>query len=192
MSEFLSLKNAWLKVAPGVTLTERIDAVIVRLDEYFHTWGSQRIVTSGFRLKQDQVKLIIDYAKKKGIQLWDNARPEDGDLRAAGTYVWQMTWSKLLAAGVVINPPREAAVLKDYKKSNGVLVYAGTLLQPSAHMSGRAFDISGRQGDQEGSVAASVTDELEIIKDALKSDPDIGIASYVAERENNCLHVNVV
>jgi len=188
--EFKSLKNKWLVVMPYVILTPTIDYAISRLDKHFQEFNSVRYVTSGLRDAIQQLGIIIDYAKAYDIPV--NFVKEDINVKilSSDNYVWQEVWSKLREKGLIINPPYLASCLYDHKK-NGMLIKAGTIIPPTPHSRGECFDMSGWRGNQTQNEAKSVDDEARIIQVAMDLDAEIGILSYVIERANNCLHVNV-
>jgi hypothetical protein len=168
MNEFLSLGNKFLTVLPGVVLTRAIDNVIAALDVHFESLPSD--VTSGLRMPEDQLRIIINYAKKRGISV-DFTQKDINSRDTSGQYVWQFVWSKLLDTGLLINPPIAAACLGTYKH--------GQIIQPSSHFRGTAFDIDGMDIDvKERVILMAMAD-------------GIPIYSYVIERENNCVHINV-
>jgi hypothetical protein len=182
--------NRWLLVMPGVTLTPQVDPVIARLDAYFGDRAMIRFVTSAYRLKQDQLRIIIDYARRNGYP--PHFTTDDVDKQNdMGIYVWADAWTTLLQKGIAVNPPCAAPVLRDYRNTNGVLIHAGTLIPSSAHFSGKAFDISGSRGNQDPAHAKRIDDEVEVVKFAMGRQADLGIRSYTVERLQNCLHINV-
>lgn len=176
---------------PGVTLTSQVDPVIARLDGYFGDRAMLRFVTSAYRLKQDQLRIIISYTT--WLKYPVNFTAYDADTKDnQGVYVWADAWTYCLEHGIAINPPNTAPVLRDYTKTNGIFVSAGTMIPASSHFTGKAFDISGSRGNQNQELAKRIDDELDVIKFALVRQTDLGIRSYTVERIQNCLHINVV
>jgi hypothetical protein len=168
--------NLFLKFRKGVIRTAETDPVIARLDRHFGHFNSQREITSIKRDPRDQLRIIINYALRMKIKV--NCSENDLDLKLEnGQYIWQEPWSRILESGIIANPPLVAATLYDYKHPVKGIVKAGTVIQPSSHFTGRAFDISGQVGN--------------IIEYALKEEPGIGIRSYLIERQQDCTHCNV-
>lgn len=177
-------KNKFLKFFPGVVRTQSTDAVIFRLDKYFAAKQHVAYVTSIKRTAEDQLRTIKEYCVLNKI---DKEFPEIrtcgvSDKLPDGTYAWQKAWSRLLNKGIIINPPLAAVVLFDYYK-NGKNK-KGETIPPSGHFYGDCFDIGGKGGKD-----LTPNDELEIISYAMGQDKDLGIESFLLERNNNCLHV---
>lgn len=182
------IKNKWLTVGPGVIRTPVTDKVIVALEPYFAEKQHKAIVTSVLRTPESQLELIKKECIRRGM---DKEFPKiltcgvDSITNLkTGIYAWQQAWSRLLSLGYIVNPPKAAVVLFDYWK-NGKNK-KGEIIQPSSHLLGTAFDIGGR-----GGLDKTPADEVEIISGAMARNPKIGIRSFLLERENNCLHVNV-
>ena len=174
--------NKWLIVRHGVVLTPIIEPVIIALDAYFEKHKLKAYVTSGLRDADDQLRVIRSYLKRKGL---DSKYPEAmtcgvGDKNADGTYVWQMGWSALLNVGVIINPAYRAVCLMNYIR-NGVNK-KGHWIGQTPHAGGTAFNVGGGSN--------GIMDELAVLNDALKEKKIAGLKSFLAERENNALHVN--
>lgn len=185
MTEFKSKSNKWLRIADGVTLTDKIDGPIHALDKYFERAGLVRYVVSGYRLRSDQVRIIRNYA----IDQLGGADYGEFDVEKKnpiGQYVWQYDWSRLLEKGYLIAPPMPATVLVHYMK-DGVNRF-GQLWEPSGHFGGGCFDISGSRGDQDADEAKSVDDELKVVKGAM-AEEDLGLNPPTVERKNNALHL---
>lgn len=180
--------NKWLTLAPGVTRTPITDMVIVALEPTFAKRQHKATVTSILRKPEDQLRIIREECIKRGI---DKEFPEIltcsvdsiSNLKT-GVYAWQGAWSRLLNKGFIVSPPKAAVVLFDYWK-NGKNK-KGEIIQPSGHFLGTCFDIGGR-----GGLDDTPADEVEIISDAMAGNPKIGIRSFLLERKNNCLHINV-
>jgi hypothetical protein len=180
--EDMDLKN--LTFRPGVIRTLATDLVIERLDPFFGAAGHRAEITSVLRTQESQLQVITDYARMRSI-LKPGEKLNFADVvEHGGKSVprWQLVWSTLLSLGVLINPPRSAAVLTDYFKDGENR--KGQIIQPSSHFLGKAFDIGGRGGDPR-----TAQDEYDIIMKAAKTG--IGIKSVVLERANNCVHCNV-
>ena len=181
----LSKQNKFLKIRPGVELTPLLDRVASKLEPFFAEAKHIAYVTSGKRNPEDQLRIIKDYVKRKNIQdeFIEGAKlGSQVSWKGKIIYSWQLAWSKLLNAGVIINPPLRAEVLLDYINKSGVN-RKGAFLNPSVHFSGLALDIGGG--------ANSIGDETAIVKKAIVSKTIPEIVSIVPERENNCLHINV-
>lgn len=175
-------KNRWLLLRDGVKRTTKTDPVIARLDEYFFLSHLVSYVTDVLRTPEDQVALIMRYAKSEKLDVQFKAT----DFAVVGTdghYVWQMTWSILLSKGYLINPPMAAKVLTDYVK-DGINKKGQTIMQ-SAHFAGKCFDIGGYDAAD-----PTVTNEQAVTELAMRSQ--VGIKDITVERKNNCVHVCVV
>jgi hypothetical protein len=169
--EAYSNKN--LLVPESVVLNERLNSTLVAIDKYWPPNAEK--VTSGVRKPEDSLRIIRNYLKSKGLSLKYPEAMTCGmnDENPDGTYKWQKAWSHLLNIGVIINPPLEAHCLMDYYR-NGVNKI-GQLIRQSPHTRGTAFDLSG-------------IDSLTIVKRLLE---DKMIRSYLVERENNCIHIDI-
>lgn len=177
-----SKDNKWLIVKESVILTPVIERVIVSLDKYFEKHKLKAYVTSGLRDANAQLIVIKSYLKKKGL---DGKYPQVmickvEDKLPSGEYVWQMAWSNLLNIGVIINPPIAAKCLMNYINKSGKN-RIGSIISQTPHASGTAFNVGG--GDN------GIMDELAVLTDA-KNDKLAGLKDFLAERENNALHVN--
>lgn len=176
-----ALENKWLVVLPGVILTPAIEPVITALEPYFEKAKIKAFVTSGLRTAEDQLRVIRQYLVKKGLdkkypQAMTCAVHDSKD----GEYAWQMAWSNLLNAGVIINPPLPAVLLMDYYNSKN-RNRKGLLFPQTAHASGTAFNIGGGGN--------GVDDEAAVVQRAI-DDKVKGLKSFVKERENNAIHCN--
>lgn len=181
----LSSNNKFLIVKDGVVLNDKLDKSICKLEPFFKESNHIAYVTSGIRTAEKQLQIIKDFIHNKKIsdEFTELAKVESKVIYAGGEiYSWQLAWSKLLNAGVIINPPLKAKLLLDYINKAGKN-RKGDFFNPSVHFSGKAFDIGGGPN--------SVSDEKEIVMEAIKSGTCLEIVSFVVERENNCLHINV-
>jgi hypothetical protein len=178
--EFQSYKNQWLTVGSNIKLTEVTDKVIVQLDRAFEEAKLKAVVTSVLRLAEDQMRIIRQYlvrtklSKKYPEALKCGVDEKDAD----GNYVWQMGWSALLNAGVIVNPPRRAKVLMDYIR--GGVNRKGTLINESPHFRGTAFDVGGGSD--------TIDNELKVIQKAIASGKIKGLVGILAEHNNNAVH----
>lgn len=175
--------NQFLRVKPSVRLSPQMIPVILGLEKYFQEAGVVAWVTSGIRNSMDQLNTIVKYCKKYHV---DNEFPEvltclPTDKRKDGKYVWQPAWSRLLNIGVIINPPFPAVCLFDYY-SDGKNK-KGRLIGHSPHYYGNGVDIGG-------GVDHDISNELPPVQRAL-ADKLPGLKSYLVERKNNCIHLNV-
>lgn len=184
--ELKSINNKYLIVKAGVNLNEKLDAVIAKLDKHFAEADHKAFVTSGIRNETDQLRIIKDYCIKRKIDdpyIKDSAINTKTIWEGKEIYTWQLAWSKLLNQGIIINPPATAEVLLDYYNRHDIN-RKGDKIQPSVHFQGRAFDIGGG--------ANSVDDEKQILVSAIQGGGFPMITNFVVERQNNCLHVDVV
>jgi hypothetical protein len=173
--------NKFLLLGDKAIMTPVIEAVVVALDPYFEEANLKATVTSGLRVPIDQLRIVRDYLKKKGL---DKKYPEAmtcsvDEKNSEGNYKWQMAWSNLLSAGIIINPPVRAVCLMDYVNKAGVN-RKGQYIEASNHFSGNAVNIGGGGN--------GVSDELAVIEKAKPHIPQI--VSIVVERENNAIHLN--
>jgi len=174
--------NKWLTVSSNVKLTPSITPVIIGLDKYFEEAKLKAVVTSGLRDAVDQLRVIRQYLTLKGLdKKYPHAMACQVDDFANEEYAWQMAWSNLLNIGVIINPPLKARCLMDYKNKNGVNL-KGYEFKQTPHASGTALDIGGG--------ANGIADEVKVIEKAAQ-DKKLGIISFLPERENNAIHINV-
>ena len=181
--KIMSVKdNKWLIVKDNVVLTPIIEPVIIELDAYFEKHKLKAYVTSGLRDADDQLRVVRSYLKRKGLDsTYPDAMTCKVDERLSdGTYKWQRGWSALLNVGVIINPPFRAVCLMNYIR-NGVNK-KGQWIGQTPHAGGTAFNVGGGSN--------GIMDELAVLNDALKEKKIKGLKSFLAERENNALHVN--
>lgn len=173
--------NKFLIVLDHVVLTTTIEPVIIALDKYFEEANLKAFVTSGLRDAEDQLRIIRQYLKSKGLHLkYSNAMiGKATDKLPNGEYIWQMGWSALLNAGIIINPPLQAVLLMDYFNAKGINRKGDTFNQ-TPHATGKPFDIGGG--------ADGLNNEIAVIEKAKKDIPSI--VGWVIERNNNCLHVD--
>jgi hypothetical protein len=169
-------KNKNLLVPENIVLTTELDFALCAIDKYWPP--ASETVTSAVRTPDDQIRIIRQYLRKKGLQVFypqamtcelDDLITKDGKQ----IYAWQEGWSALLNAGIIVNPPYEAECLMDYFR-NGVNK-KGHWIGQSPHVKKKAFDLSG-------------TDSLTIVKRLVE---DKMIRGYLVERENNCIHVDI-
>lgn len=170
--------NRWLVVKKGVKEGSfETSQVIVFLDRFFESCKSY--VTSILRDPKDQLRIIIDYAKKLKVPV--DFTENDFDVKIGDRYIWQKTWSRLLNLGVIISPPRPAVCLEDYIR--GGVNMKGKVINASPHFTGYAFDISGQNLDK----------IIKVIEKAKLEDQNLKILikNYLVEHNNNCVHVDV-
>ena len=185
-----SYNNQFLTVdSERVVLTNSVDPVIHALDSYFKGAGLTARVTRALTDPKGQLRVIKQYIRAKGLDRRFNSLIECEDVNELtddGRYfIWQEGWSRLLNLGVIINPPVRAMVLMDYFGPHGNGANRkGTYINSTPHTQGNCFDIGGR-----GGLDHTIKDELVIIQKAYK-DKLPGMVSYLAEHNNNCIHVN--
>lgn len=184
-----TLKTTSLLVRPWVELTPSIVPVILQLDAWFDAVQLTCWVTSGKRDTAVQLGIIRQAAIDRGLaNEFPFVRGMKLEDRTAfqGSVVptWLPIWGQLLTIGFLVNPPESARVPFDYvhPKSHRRIV-AGTLIQPSAHLRGMAFDIGGK-----GGMIDTVVDEEAVVNRAFSSGEIPSLLSYTVEHENNAVH----
>lgn len=180
-----SESNIYLIVKPGVVLTPVIDTVIAGAEYFFKEAELFAFVTSGLRDAHDQLRIVKNYLKVKGLnKLYPQVMACNNPMDKAGQYyVWQLAWSHLLNAGVVINPPLAAECLMDYYGPTGKGPNKkGKIINQTPHANGVCFDIGGAGGED-----ATIKDELEVMQYAMKVGIP-GLENILPEHNNNCIH----
>ena len=177
---------SWLIYLESVKKTPAITRTVELLDSYFN--GESSMITSGWRAPMDQVRIIVEKAKKHGI---DKEFPEFSVVKEPEVmdlimdkprYWWQRTWSRLLHLQDIVNPPIPAELLEDYwNPLNPNHNKKGEIIQVSNHQRGLSFDIGGEDN------------LIEKSKRVMKANQAGGcfIVSYLTERINNAVHVDV-
>jgi hypothetical protein len=164
--------NKNLLVPRSVVLNERLNSVLCAIDKYWPPNGET--VTSGVRTPEDSLRIIRTYLKRKDLaRIYPEAMTCAIDDKDGDIYAWQTAWSHLLSLKVIINPPLPAKCLMDYYR-NGKNK-KGQIIGQSPHIRGTAIDLSGI--DSEVIVKRLVEDGM--------------IRSYLVERENNCIHIDI-
>jgi hypothetical protein len=178
--------NVFLKLRPGVVLTPVIEPVICALEVYFREANLKAFVTSGLRDAHDQLRIVKRYLVVKGLaQLYPAAMACKHPLEKEGKhYVWQLAWSHLLNAGVIINPPLAAECLMDYMRNGKNR--KGTIINQTPHANGVCFDIGGAGGED-----ATIKDELTVMQRAMKAGVK-GLINILPEHNNNAIHCDCV
>lgn len=181
-----SRNNKFLKVKEGVVLTPIIDRVITALDPYFEKCPSW--VTSGLRTPEDQLRIIRNALKARGLsnefkEAFDKGLTDKVTFKGKTVYAWQPGWSKLLNVGYIVNPPYTAEVLFDYYRPGSAENRKGKMIGPTPHKDGTAFDVGGG--------ADGIKGELACIEKA-KADKLAGLKGYLAEHGNNAVHCDCV
>jgi hypothetical protein len=190
-------KDDYLEVLDAVVLTAAIEDSITAVRPYFEKAGLKAFVTSGKRDPSDQLRIIRDYSINKKIRglypefsqglflNWSLDKKVKFQIDGVDREIfwWQQTWSKLLNIGVLINPPITAECLMDSLRANGTN-RKNCVIPASSHFSGKAWDIGG--GDDH-----NPTNEYQVIEEA-KKDQNTRIFSLTLERENNCIHINIL
>lgn len=198
----------FLEANKGVTLLPAQTSVILKLDSFFRERGQVSHVTSGVRTSESQLRVIREYCLRKNLtaqypeimkcgvedKFTQGDIPDGNVLKwhpiwklRKHVYAWQFAWSKLLTEKILISPPVRAECLFEYVR-NGKNYYMKEM-PPSNHIiTGTnphgAIDIGGGED--------GISDEVEIVSEAMRVSPGIGIRSMVLERENNCLHLNIL
>jgi len=181
-----SKENKFLIVKDNVKLNDKLDAAIVKFDKVFEKANHKAYVTSGIRTAEDQLRIIKDYCTRKGIKddfIKDAKVDSKVQYDNEEIYSWQLAWSKLLNAGIIINPPIKAKLLLSYIGKNGK-ERKGDYFNPSPHFFERSFDIGGG--------ADSIENEKDIVIEAIKKGELAMVKSFVVERQNNCLHIDII
>ena len=175
-------ENKFLKVDPKVVLNTLIEKVVIALDAYFEKANLKAVVTSGVRTSEDQLRIIRQFltSKKLNIKYPEAMSGLVTDKLADGNYIWQMGWSALLNCGIIINPPLKAKLLLDYFNASGKN-RNGDVFEKTIHSNGLAVDIGGGSD--------GLNNEVAVVEKAKKEIPEI--VSWVIERSNNCLHLNL-
>jgi hypothetical protein len=134
----------WIVFEPNVIRTLQTDIVIEKLMPYFQAAGFVGRVTSVLRNKFQQLMLIQELAIQ--AKIIDTSFVLDFEYMSSyqGQVVpyWQIVWSKLLNAGIIVNPPTPAVVLMSYIKNN--IDKKGMLIGATPHQSGLCIDFGGR------------------------------------------------
>jgi hypothetical protein len=180
--------NKFLKVRKLVNLTPTIDEAIALLDGYFEQANIKAEVSDGLRTQAEQLKLIIKKCLKHKI---DKEFPLIRAAKLNDKETWVNAWGRLLTIGEMINPPIATAAPFDYKKSDGTLRKAGTVIPMSGHQYGADFDISGY--NQELNINVSLQSIANVIATFLKN-PMSGneVSGYLIEPVNGAVHVDCV
>lgn len=167
----------------GVKRTPSTDAVIAKLQPIFVQESFKAYVTSVLRLKEDQLRIIENYARDKGIIGKDVHLEFVSTTTLDGTAypLWQVVWSKLLSKGIIINPPVPAQVLLDYFRDGKNKL--GQWIQPSPHFLGNSFDIGGFNETNTAEMCAEILNRVKA---------QVGIKTVLLERANNCVHNDVL
>lgn len=178
-----SLHNKWLIVNPHVVLTKHIDQVIFDLDAHFAKVKLVSQVTSGLRDALSQLRIIRNALTRRGLaELYlDTFEDINKKIEWEGkeVFAWQPGWSALLNIGYVVNPPFPAEVLMNYYRPGSTENSKGKIIQSSPHFRGTAFDVGGGPN--------GLNDEVAVVEASKVK----GIKSWLRERENNCLHIDV-
>ena len=177
--------NKFLIVRPSIRLTPIISPVLMEMDKIFQELGVTARVTRGQSTSEDQLAIVVQYAKRYGV---DKEFPEvlrclaTDKIGTSNEYVWQRAWSRLLNIGVIINPPYPAVALFDYIRNGGNR--KGQRIGYSPHVHGTAFDIGGGTDHD-------ISNELVVVEEA-KRRKIPGLKGYLPERKNNCVHIDCI
>lgn len=174
--------NKFLKVNSNVVLNELIEKVVVELDKHFEKANIKAVVTSGVRTADDQLRIIRQYlnSEKLAVNYPEALSGNATDKLPDGNYIWQMGWSALLNAGIIINPPLRAILLMDYFNAAGKN-RKGDYFNQTQHANGVCVDLGGGKN--------GLNDEIAVVSSAKAEIPEI--IDWVIERNNNCLHLNL-
>lgn len=179
-------ENKWLKVRPGVVLTESTKSVIISLEKYFEAAHVVAWVTSGLRGPEDQLRIIRNALTSRNLDtkypdVFKKDVSDKIEVNGKLIYAWQMGWSALLNIGFIVNPPFAAEVLMDYYRPGSTANKKGKVIGQTPHATGRAFDIGGGEG--------GISKELKVVETAIKNKVK-GLKGFLAEHGNNCVHVD--
>ena len=174
-------------ILPSVVLTPTIERCAEAVDPYLD--GLSVTMTSGKRMREAQLRIIIEKVKKHGIdKLYPEfnlciENPVDFKIKIDDQefYYWQRPWSKLLNIGEIVNPPIPAEVLLDYFRPGSTVNGKGRVIGISNHMKGNSFDLSG---ENLKAIAQKVADA--------KIGCKAFVAGYLLEDVNNAVHVDCV
>lgn len=180
---YKSLSNTNLIVRKTVVLTPRLDTVISTLDSLAKRMNIHEEITSGSRSPEMQLQTIIDLCHNNGMGIWHFTNTDVDSKLSNGNYIWQESWSLLLERGIIVNPPRAAMVLESYI-DNGVQK-RGTIIQPSSHIKGEAFDKTYRESLD----SSKKIDRL--IETAIFEMPELKILNFRIEPLQGCTHTNI-
>jgi len=185
------MPNRFLLLTDKVILNDTLRILVNKLDYYFGLEKYIAYVTSGIRTREQQLDIILKYAKEKNIY------DDFSELKTyAGTdytikiivpesskkvYWWQRVWSKLLNLGIIVSPLYPAECLYDYINPVTKENKKGKIIPSSAHFTGKALDISGED----------IRKVYNIVNNAYVVNKNLGIKSILLEHNNNCVHINV-
>lgn len=156
-------------------LDENTNATLCAIDKYWPP--NSEVVTSVIREPEDSLRIIRQFLRSEGLHLkYPEAMTCDilDTIPDVNQYVWQMGWSALLNAGIIVNPPYEAICLMDYFRDGKNK--KGKKIGQSPHVRKKAFDLSG-------------LDSLTIVKRLVE---DKLLRGYLVERKQNCLHCDLI
>ncbi len=180
--------NKFLKVRKFVKLTNTIDSAIALLEGYFEQANLKCEVSSGFRSSEEQLKIIVNKCLKHKV---DKEFPLIRAAHLLDVETWREPWGRLLTIGEMVNPPVPTAAPFDYKKSDGTLKKAGTIIQLSGHQLGQDFDISGF--NQELNISIELDKIVEVIKKFIDSGMATNhVSGYLKEPVNGCIHIDCI
>ncbi len=178
------IKRPWVKSSPT------IEVVLDGLEPFAAEAGVKMVITSGLRDPLDQLRVISGYADEHGVMM-PGFDPNDVHKRVTlpdlgkEVYAWQMTWSRLLHVGIIINPPLAAECLEDYIRPDGSNA-KGQVIPGTPHGSGKCFDEQA-DGDLRDQVD-EVVKKVEVLKAAKAAG--VPIKGWKIERKNNAIHVD--
>jgi len=178
----------WLSYAENVMPSDAIDRTAILIDPFFE--GEPSWITSGFRTGDKQLSIIVEKIAHHGIanqfpEYMENlGKPYTDGVKVDEKYYywWQRAWSKLLNLGDIVNPPVPAECLFSYIRPGSKEDKKGQIIPTSRHQQGLAFDIGGGN---------NLSEKVKRVMHANQSG-NCYIKSYLAERLNNCVHVDVM
>ncbi len=182
---FKAHENKFLILKAGFKNTAIIDPVLTGLDKICEELGIKLLATSGLRDSTDQLDLIRKYLINNGLRnqyedvFKHNFDEKVTDPTHGEIYAWQLGWSRLLNIGVIVNPPKDAICLLDYKRDG--INKKGMLIHKSPHFNGTCIDLGGGNNGLE--------DELKVVKLAMARKLP-GLVGYLYEPKNNAIHLD--
>jgi hypothetical protein len=180
--------NKFLKVRKFVKLTGTIDSAIALLDGYFEQANLHCEVSSGLRTSEEQLKIIVNKCLKHKV---DKEFPLIRAAKLSDTETWLNPWGRLLTIGEMVNPPMPTKCPFDFKRSDGTIRKAGTLIPTSGHQLGADFDISGY--NQELNLNIPLDDIVKVLETFIKSGNAANhVSGYLKEPVNGAVHVDCI
>ena len=171
---------SFINFRPNVRRTKETDPLLALLEPVFAKEILSVDVTSILRSPEDQLLIIQDLARKAGFlgitEFLDMKRQVI--FQNESVFLWQLIWSRLLNAKIIVNPPIPAKVLLDYYRGDKNV--RGQIINPSPHFYGKSVDFGGGKS----------IDKIYSFLLKLKEDPKYKIKNVLLERNNNCIHID--